>query len=86
MRALTEELFSSKKRKKKCLELEFQLLEALRTLNDQERSAIYLRYWVPYSIDEVSKHMHISWTQADQLIESSLQKLRDDFKKAGLLS
>lgn len=87
MRALTEELSASSfKEKLKCSKNESQLLKALKALDEKERSAIYLRFWVPCSIEEVAKQMHISWPQADALIERALQKLRNHFRKAGLLS
>ena len=84
MRALMEELFlSSYKTRIKCSKHESQLLNALQTLTEHERSAIFLRYWVPCSIEEVSRHMRISWSQADALLEKSLEKLREDFRRAG---
>lgn len=86
MRALTEELcISSFKTRLNCSMYETQLLEALKDLSERERSALFLRFWVPCSIEEVSRHMHISWSQADQLIERTLEKLREDFRTQGLL-
>ncbi len=61
------------------------LLEALQILTDRERTAIFLRFWGPCSIIEVSKTLHLSWSQADRLLASSLEKLRDEFRRRGLL-
>ncbi len=86
MRALAEELtFSSNGKLLNRSKLESQLLKSLDALSDNERSAIFLRFWVPCSIEEVSRQMHVSWSQADLLLESTLKKLRGDFKRAGLL-
>jgi DNA-directed RNA polymerase specialized sigma24 family protein len=85
MRALTTELTLGSNKLSECLKLESQLLKSLKGLSEKERSAIFLRFWVPCSIEEVSRNMHISWSQADLLLESSLEKLRLDFKNAGLL-
>ena len=86
MRALTEELcLSSDKTRNKRSKYETHLLKALKSLNELERSALFLRFWVPCSIEEVSRHMHISWPQADQLIERTLEKLRDYFRAKKLL-
>jgi len=59
------------------------LKKFLAQLNCRERKAIYLRFWVPYSIEEVAREMEVSWEQANQLIESSIAKLREDFRQKG---
>lgn len=86
MRALTEEIvLSSNKTVTKCSKLESQLLKSLQALTEKERSAIFLRFWVPCSIQEIARNMRMSWSQADLLLESTLKKLREDFRNAGLL-
>lgn len=86
MRALSEELYtSSNKTKNKCFKYESQLNSALRSLDVKERSVLFLRFWVPCSIEEVSQHMHISWAQADRLLEKTLEKLKAEFRSQGLL-
>lgn len=65
-------------------DIKSQLSKSLEELSDKEQLAIFLRFWGPCSIEEVSREMHISWSQADRLVESALEKLRTDFEKYGI--
>ncbi|MES3038367.1 MAG: sigma factor-like helix-turn-helix DNA-binding protein [Bdellovibrionota bacterium] len=59
-----------------------QLLEiGLAQLSPQERKAIYLRFWEPFSIAEVARRMGLSWDEADLLIDQAVGKLRIQLKK-----
>ncbi len=61
------------------------LYAALQTLSEKERIALFLRYWGPCSILEISRNLHLSWSQADKLLEECLNKLRIEFRRRGLL-
>lgn len=52
------------------------LQKALSGLEENERKVIFLRFWNPLSIFEISKILKISWQETDQLIEATLQKLK----------
>ena len=59
-----------------------QLLEAgLRRLNSNERKAIFLRFWGPYTIAQVATELRMSWEAADKLIDRAVEKLRDEFRQ-----
>ena len=58
---------------------ELVLMAGLRKLDDTERKAIFLRFWLPSSIQDVSVELKISWEFADQIINRSIEKLRIHF-------
>lgn len=60
------------------------LQHLLSRLEDEERIAIYLRYWEKYLIQEVAQVLHRSWSYTDQLIEKSIKKLRIEFFRSKL--
>lgn len=62
---------------------ESPLFTAIQTLNEKERIAIFLRYWGPCSILEISRSLHLSWDKADELVNESLKKLRIEFRRRG---
>ena len=62
------------------------LLDALSILPPQAQRAIYLRFWENYTIEEISKHMRISWDQANRLIETSLRQLKSYLTSSVLTS
>lgn len=55
---------------------ETSLSKALTTLDEKERKAIFLRFWNPSSIQEISKILKMSWSDTDRLIETTLRKLK----------
>lgn len=52
---------------------------AMRCLCDVEFKAVFLRYWGPMTIEEIARHLRISWDDADALIERSHVKLRNAY-------
>ena len=50
-------------------------------LNPDQRQAVVLRFWEPFSIAEVADHMRITWDQADRLIDSAVLKIREIFNE-----
>lgn len=59
---------------------EMILADSLKKLDAKQRTAIFLRFWQPYSIEQVAKHLKISWDAADCLIDQAVEKLRVEFK------
>ena len=59
---------------------EIILDDALKVLTEKQRLVIYLRFWQPYRIEQVSKHLKISWEAADRLIDQAVETLRQEFK------
>lgn len=55
------------------------LAAALQELDLNERIAIFCRFWQAMSIDEISRELGLSWNLTDQIINRSLQKLRERF-------
>ncbi len=58
-----------------------KLHELIPTLGDEGALAIYFRYWERLLIEDIAKILGKSWGETDQLIESSIKKLRDGFLK-----
>lgn len=59
-----------------------QILESeLPKLNRQERTAIYLRFWVPCTIAQVATEMKVSWEAADAIIDMAVLKLRNGIRE-----
>ena len=56
--------------------LEERLNQELESLDDEERLAIYYRYWANMSISEISKLLHLSWNETDKLLTQTLKQLR----------
>ncbi len=83
MRALKEEIVISDQ--EPCsVELQhyMQILESeLPKLNQQERKAIYLRFWVPCTIAQVATELQVSWEAADSIIDTVVQKLRNGIRE-----
>jgi len=48
----------------------------LRKLPLKQRVALTLRFWHNFEILEVANKINVSWDEADQLIESGLEKLK----------
>lgn len=55
------------------------LMMGLYELEDVERKAIFLRFWSPSSIEQISSELKVSWNIADQIINRSIGKLRTHF-------
>ena len=53
-----------------------ELKYVLPLLTEDQRLAIYLRFWENYSILEVSDFLKTSWESADELIENALSFLK----------
>jgi DNA-directed RNA polymerase specialized sigma24 family protein len=66
-----------------CLKTERLLLKSLGQLNELERKAIYLHYWIPMDIDEISRELKISKKKTTNILEDAVLKLRGDFNRAG---
>lgn len=81
MRALKEELFTESTILIGVDRYDQAITEGLRTLGNQERQAVFLRFWEALPIARVADRMELSWTAADNLIDSALQKLRRQIKK-----
>lgn len=81
MKALIQEVTSARQSKDVNLMDTYEriLNEGLFALDDIERKAIFLRFWAPSSIEQVSKELKISWDAADQIINRSIEKLRVHF-------
>lgn len=83
MRALKEEVVISDL--EPCfVELQnyMQILESeLPKLNKQERTAIYLRFWVPCTIAQVATELKVSWDAADVIIDMAVLKLRNGIRE-----
>ena len=60
--------------------LEEKLHEALEELDDDEKIAIYCRYWEQMSILEISRQLNYSWTKTNKLINQVLNQLEDKFQ------
>jgi DNA-directed RNA polymerase specialized sigma24 family protein len=58
-----------------------RLSEALPKLEDNERIAIYLRFWENLSIQEIAQFMKLPWDPVDQLINTALEFLRCEIEK-----
>lgn len=58
------------------------LAKALELLDERERKAIFLRFWKPCSILEISKTLKMSWEDTDKFIEVTLQKLKNEILKS----
>lgn len=69
--SLHEELSLSGLRNREAL-----LQKALLILNDRERKVIFLRFWSPNSIQEISEILTMTWDETDRFIEFTLQKLK----------
>ncbi len=57
------------------------LADALMELTAPERRVIFLRYWVPCSIAQVSAELRVSWETADRTIDAAVCKLRASIKR-----
>lgn len=83
MRALKEEVVISDL--EPCsVELQnyMQILESeLPKLSRQERTAIYLRFWVPCTIAQVATELKVSWEAADAIIDMAVLKLRNGIRE-----
>lgn len=82
MRALKEELVINDLAP---CSVEFQhylqiLEDELQKLNQQERKAIYLRFWVPCTIAQVATELRVSWEAADSIIDKAVCKLREGIR------
>ncbi len=53
-----------------------ELKYVLPLLTEDQRLAIYLRFWENYSIFEVSDFLNTSWDSANNLIENALTFLK----------
>ncbi|MBY0316297.1 MAG: hypothetical protein K2Q26_12295 [Bdellovibrionales bacterium] len=57
------------------------LYELLPQMDDERVVAIYLRFWESLTIAEIAKTLGKSWIYTNELIESSLLKLRGEIQK-----
>ena len=53
------------------------LRKAMEMIGDNQATALILRYWKNYYIEEVAQEMKLSWAQANKLIEQA----QDEIKK-----
>ena len=53
-----------------------KLREAMCYLSHKQRSVIYMRFWDNMTINEISRHVGLSWKSTDQLIDSAVNHLR----------
>ena len=83
MRALKEELAINSNDQCSVDFQNYQLLleDGLKQLDDNERKAIFLRFWQPYSIAQVATELRMSWEAADKLIDRAIGKLRESFRQ-----
>jgi len=59
-------------------ELDYGIVRALlRKLPLRQRYALTLKFWNEYSIGEIAKTLHISWHEANEIIEAGLNGLKD---------
>lgn len=68
------------------LDVGSSLLQALTELSPQGQRAINLRFWENYTIEEISDDLHMTWDDADKLIEQSLKQLRARLLDVGVSS
>lgn len=76
MRALKEELVTETTMLVGVDRYDQAIADGLQALGNCERQAIFLRFWEALPIARVADRMEISWSAADGLIDSALQKLR----------
>lgn len=57
------------------------LEKALSRLSDVERRAIQLRFIRPRTIAQVATQMKLSWEEADLLIDTAIEKMRESFRE-----
>jgi len=57
------------------------LYEAAKILNAEERQILYLRYWSNLNLQEISQFMNKRSFSIDQILDSSIRKLRDEIEK-----
>ena len=62
-------------------EYQHVLEKSLCALNEQERRAIFLRFWEPYTIAQVADQIGIAWEEADFLIDSAVRKIQKEIRK-----
>lgn len=55
--------------------------KSLCVLNEQERRAIFLRFWETYTIAQVADQIGIAWEEADLLIDSAVRKIQKEIRK-----
>lgn len=55
--------------------------KALCALNEQERRAVFLRFWEPYTIAQVADRIGVAWEEADHLIDSAVRKIQKEIRK-----
>ena len=56
--------------------LSFPLRRALCDLDLLEQIALYLRFWEAHTIEEVGDQLSLTWSKADKLLNSALDRLR----------
>lgn len=57
------------------------LHELMPSLSDEGILAIYFRFWERLLIEDIAKILGRSWSETDQLIENSINELRNGFLK-----
>jgi len=62
------------------------LMAGLKKLDEMERKALFLRFWVPCSVGQIAIELKINWDLADHLINRSIAKLREHFTQSDLNS
>ncbi len=55
------------------LNLDFAVLN----LNDKHRLVLFLHYWQGRTVMEISRLLHVSWPDADRLIDEAMGNLRN---------
>lgn len=82
MRALKEEIMSPPSVVAMPADFYQQALEmALRSLNEIERKALFLRFWEPLPIARVADLLGFSWEYTDSLIDRAVTKLRNEMSR-----
>ncbi len=56
-----------------------QIRQALSTLSDRQREALFLKFYLEYNYDNISEIMDINYQSARNLVHRSLEKLRETF-------
>jgi DNA-directed RNA polymerase specialized sigma24 family protein len=82
MRALKEELISAPSLVAMPADFYQQAQElALKSLNELERKALFLRFWEPLPIARVADLLGFTWEYTDSLIDRAVTKLRGEMSR-----
>ena len=62
-----------------------QIREALSTLSNRQKEALYLKFNSGLDYDEISSILNINYQSARNLVHRSIEKLRESYRKNGIL-